>query len=47
MMQLYNPWGSDAGGVANGGWSDGNDDGYVWMSAATFNAAFHYTSVSV
>jgi len=39
-ITLRNPWGNDAGGAGKGGWSDGDDDGYVTFSAAEFAADF-------
>src|SRR5437762_13939924 len=35
-ITLRNPWGNDAGGAADGGWVQGDDDGYVTFTANEF-----------
>ena len=39
-ITLRNPWGTDAGGAANGGWVQGSDDGYITITLAEWQDNF-------
>jgi hypothetical protein len=45
MIELYNPWGTDAGGDPSD-WTQGANDGIVWLNYHQFNEYFRDTAVA-